>query len=177
MSADHTAALLKLEFDAAAEPFQGDLEQAAATAASFEQRAALLVDKREQLRDELQLIGQYQEVVEHLAGAAQGLDNSPRLAVIPFLVERREDLAASAGHAEAALLAALEAGAKAGGDEQLPRMLDDALAALEADLVYLLSGGVFSKELIGRWLQVKRDEINALRARPHPYEFCLYFDV
>jgi V/A-type H+-transporting ATPase subunit I len=95
MSADHTAALLKLEFDAAAEPFRGDLEQAAATASSYEQRAALLVDRRERLRDELQLIGHYHEVLEHLAALVQGLDTSPRLAVIPFLVERREELVAS----------------------------------------------------------------------------------
>ena len=35
------------------------------------------------------------EVLEYLAGAVHGLDDSPRLSVIPVLVERREDLAAS----------------------------------------------------------------------------------
>ncbi|MFA4902446.1 MAG: hypothetical protein WC600_06835 [Desulfobaccales bacterium] len=93
-STDHTSGLLGLEFGAAVEPFLGDLEEAEAIASSCEQRAASLVETRERLRDELQLIGQYQEVLEHLAAAMQGLDGSSRLAVIPFIVERTEDLAA-----------------------------------------------------------------------------------
>jgi V/A-type H+/Na+-transporting ATPase subunit I len=104
ISTDHTSGLLGLEFDATMEPFIGDLEEAEATALSCEQRAASLVEKRERLRDELQLIDQYQEVLEHLAAAVQGLDGSPRLAVIPFLVERPEDLTAS----EQGLRSALE---------------------------------------------------------------------
>jgi V/A-type H+-transporting ATPase subunit I len=94
-STDHTSSLLGLEFDATVEPFLGDLEETESTASSCEQRAAILVETRERLRDELQLIGQYQEVLEHLAAAVQGLDGSSRLAVIPFLVDRKEDLAAS----------------------------------------------------------------------------------
>ena len=39
ISTDHTSGLLGLEFDAAVEPFQGDLEEAEATASSCEQRA------------------------------------------------------------------------------------------------------------------------------------------
>jgi V/A-type H+-transporting ATPase subunit I len=94
-STDHTSGLLGLEFDAVVDPFIGDLEEAEATALSCERRAAILVEKRERLRDELQLIGQYQDVLEHIASAVQGLDGSSRLSVIPFLVERIEDLAAS----------------------------------------------------------------------------------
>ncbi|MHB9075374.1 MAG: V-type ATP synthase subunit I [Desulfobaccales bacterium] len=100
---DHTSGLLGLEFDAAVEPFLGDLEEAEATASSCEQRAASLVEKRERLRDELQLIDQYQEVLEYLAAAVQGLDGSSRLAVIPFLAERPEDLAESAQELTSAL--------------------------------------------------------------------------
>jgi V/A-type H+-transporting ATPase subunit I len=102
-STDHTSGLLGLEFDAVVEPFLGDLEEAEATASSCEERAAGLIEKRERLRDELQLIGQYLEVLEHLAAAVQGLDSSSRLAVIPFLVERIEDLTASAQELTSAL--------------------------------------------------------------------------
>ena len=96
LAATHASGLLGLEFDARVEPYQGDLEKAEATALSYEREAARLVEKREQLIDELQLIEQFKEVMEYLAGAVHGLDASPRLSVIPVLVERREDLAASA---------------------------------------------------------------------------------
>jgi glutamine synthetase len=58
----------------------------------------------------------------------------------------------------------------------LPRSLDDALDALENDHQYLLRGGVFPETLIHRWLEIKRDEINAINRRPHPFEFTMYFD-
>jgi V/A-type H+-transporting ATPase subunit I len=96
ITVDHTLALLGLEFEAAVEPFRGDLEEAAARATACGQQAARLVAQRERLQDELQLIAQYKAIVEHLAAAVQGLDVSPRLAVIAFLVEKPEDLAASA---------------------------------------------------------------------------------
>jgi V/A-type H+/Na+-transporting ATPase subunit I len=93
MAADHALSLLGLERDVSVSPFPGDLEEDAATAADVEQRAAGLVEIRERLRDELQLIEQYKDILELLAEAVQGLDRSPRLAVIAFLVEKREDLA------------------------------------------------------------------------------------
>ncbi len=95
LAVDHASGLLGLDIDAPVEPFLGDLAEAEATVSSCEQRAATLVEKRERLIDELNLIGQYHEVLEHLAAAVQGLDVSPRLSVIPFLVERRDDLTAS----------------------------------------------------------------------------------
>jgi glutamine synthetase len=56
--------------------------------------------------------------------------------------------------------------------------LDEALNALENDHEFLLKGEVFSADLIETWIQYKRDnEVNALRLRPHPYEFALYFDM
>ena len=61
------------------------------------------MEKREQLKDELQLIDQYKEVVVHLAESLHDLDNSPRLAVMPFLVERQEDLARSEAELNTAL--------------------------------------------------------------------------
>jgi glutamine synthetase len=61
--------------------------------------------------------------------------------------------------------------------EFLPRSLDDALDALEADHQFLLRDGVFPEALIRRWLEVKRDEIGRINQRPHPYEFTMYFDL
>ena len=95
IAADHAAGLLGAEFDVMAKTFQGDLEEARVRAASFEKQAAALVEKREKLTDELQLTDQYRQVVVLLAESLHGLDKSPRLAVIPFLVERPEDLARS----------------------------------------------------------------------------------
>ncbi len=61
---------------------------------------------------------------------------------------------------------------------QLPTTLEDALDALAADHAFLTEGGVFSEELIERWIRTKREkEVMAVRARPHPYEVGLYFDV
>jgi glutamine synthetase len=59
----------------------------------------------------------------------------------------------------------------------LPSSLEEALDALEADHQFLLEGGVFSPELIERWLAKKRDERRQVSDRPHPYEFELYYDL
>jgi len=61
---------------------------------------------------------------------------------------------------------------------QVPASLDAVLDALEADHEYLLEGGVFTPDLIETWVAYKREtEIDALRLRPHPYEFALYYDI
>jgi V/A-type H+-transporting ATPase subunit I len=103
ISADHAARLLGLELDKSAAPFPGDLEAAEAAASAYEQQAALLVEKRERLRDELQLVEHYRAVVEYLAAAVQNLEDSRRLSVLPFVVERGEDLAAAQQELVAAL--------------------------------------------------------------------------
>ena len=59
----------------------------------------------------------------------------------------------------------------------LPRSLDDALDALEKDHQFLLRNEVFPEALIRRWLEIKRQEIQAINRRPHPYEFTMYFDL
>lgn len=67
---------------------------------------------------------------------------------------------------------------QAKGIPQVPGSLDEALDALEKDHDYLLKGGVFTPDVIDVWIEYKRtNEIDALRLRPHPYEFYLYFDV
>jgi glutamine synthetase len=61
---------------------------------------------------------------------------------------------------------------------QVPGSLDEVLIALEADQDYLLAGGVFTQDLIDTWIEYKRkNEIDAIRLRPHPHEFELYFDI
>lgn len=60
----------------------------------------------------------------------------------------------------------------------VPGSLDEALDALEADHEFLLTGGVFSETLIDTWIEYKRTrEVDAIRLRPHPYEFYLFYDV
>jgi len=62
--------------------------------------------------------------------------------------------------------------------KQVPGSLEQSLTNLEADHDFLLQGGVFSKNLIETWIQYKRiKENDAIRLRPHPYEFFLYFDA
>jgi glutamine synthetase len=61
---------------------------------------------------------------------------------------------------------------------QVPGSLDEVLNALEADHDYLTAGNVFTPDLIETWIEYKRaNEIDAIRQRPHPHEFELYYDV
>ena len=58
-----------------------------------------------------------------------------------------------------------------------PGSLEEALDALEADHEFLLKGDVFTQDLIDTWLDYKRGEVDAIRLRPHPWEFAMYFDI
>jgi glutamine synthetase len=60
----------------------------------------------------------------------------------------------------------------------MPGSLDEALENLAADHAFLTKGGVFTKDALNTWIEYKKDkEVDALRLRPHPYEFFLYFDI
>ncbi|HWP95739.1 MAG TPA: type I glutamate--ammonia ligase [Syntrophomonadaceae bacterium] len=60
----------------------------------------------------------------------------------------------------------------------VPSSLDESLDALEKDQEFLLKGGVFTQDLLDVWIKYKREaEIDAVRLRPHPYEYYLYFDL
>jgi glutamine synthetase len=60
----------------------------------------------------------------------------------------------------------------------MPGSLEDALDALEMDHNFLLKGDVFTEELIGTYVDYKRSkEVDAVRLRPHPFEFALYYDI
>jgi len=62
--------------------------------------------------------------------------------------------------------------------QSTPGSLEEVLNALEDDYAYLLKGDVFTKDVIETWLEYKRlKEVDAIRLRPHPYEFALYFDI
>jgi len=59
-----------------------------------------------------------------------------------------------------------------------PQGLDGALAALEQDHDYLLQGDVFTAQTIRNWIDYKiESEVVPLASRPHPYEFCMYYDA
>jgi glutamine synthetase len=61
---------------------------------------------------------------------------------------------------------------------QAPGSLDAALAALAADHEFLLRGGVFTADVIETWIKYKTvNEVQAMQLRPHPYEFCMYYDI
>lgn len=55
--------------------------------------------------------------------------------------------------------------------------LGEALDCLEKDHEFLLKGDVFTADFLDMWISTKRKEHDALRLRPHPYEFFLYYDV
>jgi glutamine synthetase len=64
------------------------------------------------------------------------------------------------------------------GVPQTAGSLEASLDHLEQDRDFLLQGDVFSDDLINAWIDYKRtEEVDALRLRPHPYEFALYYDV
>ena len=61
---------------------------------------------------------------------------------------------------------------------QVPASLEESLKALEEDNGYLLAGDVFSKEIVKTWIDYKKTaEYDAIRTRPTPIEFSLYYDI
>lgn len=61
---------------------------------------------------------------------------------------------------------------------QMPASLDESLEHLEKDHEFLKKGDVFTEDALMKWIEYKREtEVDAVRLRPHPYEFYLYFDI
>jgi glutamine synthetase len=59
-----------------------------------------------------------------------------------------------------------------------PASLEESLIALRNDHAFLLRGDVFTEDVIDTWIWYKTEhEVNAIRERPHPYEFALYYDI
>ncbi len=64
------------------------------------------------------------------------------------------------------------------GEPRTPRSLEESLAALCEDHEFLLRGDVFTEDVIDTWIWYKTThEVDALRERPHPFEFAMYYDV
>jgi glutamine synthetase len=55
--------------------------------------------------------------------------------------------------------------------------LEEALAALEADHEFLTRGGVFSKDWIQSYIDLKMEEVNLIRMTTHPVEFQMYYSL
>lgn len=55
--------------------------------------------------------------------------------------------------------------------------LEQALDCLEKDHAFLLEGGVFTKELIESYIEIKREEVTRLNMTTHPIEFDLYYSL
>jgi glutamine synthetase len=59
-----------------------------------------------------------------------------------------------------------------------PGSLKESIDGLERDNEFLLKGNVFSKELINSYIQYKRkNEIDQVALRPHPWEYSLYYEI
>jgi len=64
------------------------------------------------------------------------------------------------------------------GVPTMPASLEEAIEELEADQEFLLRGDVFTADALQTWVAYKREnEIAPIKARPHPHEFELYFDM
>ncbi|MCK6553015.1 type I glutamate--ammonia ligase [Candidatus Binatia bacterium] len=60
----------------------------------------------------------------------------------------------------------------------MPASLDEALDNLRNDHEFLLQGDVFTQDVIDTWIEYKMaNEVSAMRLRPHPWEFALYYDA
>jgi len=53
--------------------------------------------------------------------------------------------------------------------------LEMALEALQADHDYLLKGGVFTKEMLDAYIELKMEEVRRLNTTTHPVEFEMYY--
>ena len=61
---------------------------------------------------------------------------------------------------------------------KVPASLEESLAALRRDHQFLLRGDVFTEDVIDTWIWYKTEkEVEALRQRPHPFEFAMYYDI
>lgn len=59
----------------------------------------------------------------------------------------------------------------------VPGSLFEVLDALKKDHKFLLEGGVFTRDLIDTWIDLKTAEAKEVAIRPTPYEFYLYADM
>ena len=63
-------------------------------------------------------------------------------------------------------------------DKAIPKVaasLDEALDALDKDRVFLTAGGVFTDDAIDAYIELKMEEVTAMRMATHPIEFDMYY--
>ncbi|GIW24709.1 V-type ATP synthase subunit I [Meiothermus sp.] len=90
--AEQSLAVMGLAAAAGSAQFGGSLEEAEATIKPVASRAEVLGKERAALEEEIQTIELFGRAADKLASLAQGLDESPRLGVIPFLLAKPEEL-------------------------------------------------------------------------------------
>lgn len=61
--------------------------------------------------------------------------------------------------------------------KMLPRNLEEAIDALNADNEFLKRGNIFTEELLDQWIKIKNEEIHSIGTMPHPFEFKMYFTL
>lgn len=59
--------------------------------------------------------------------------------------------------------------------KKLPTSLEQALTHFESDHKFLLEGGVFTKNFVNSYMNIKRKYIAELQKIPHPAEFKMYY--
>lgn len=55
--------------------------------------------------------------------------------------------------------------------------LFEALQELKKDCAFLLEGGVFTRDLIDAYINLKMEEVNLMRVTTHPIEFDMYYSL
>ncbi|MFY9180369.1 MAG: glutamine synthetase, partial [Venatoribacter sp.] len=60
---------------------------------------------------------------------------------------------------------------------QVAHGLDVALDALRNDMGFLLEGGVFTKDMLNAYIDVKMAELTRYRQSVHPVEFDMYYSL
>jgi glutamine synthetase len=61
---------------------------------------------------------------------------------------------------------------------KVPRVchsLEMAIEHLQADHEFLLKGGVFTKDMLDAYIDLKMNEVQRMRMTPHPIEFDMYY--
>jgi glutamine synthetase len=58
---------------------------------------------------------------------------------------------------------------------ELPGSLKEAVESLQSDFAFL--DGIFPKDLVGTMMELEMEAYRSVGARPHPYEYYLYFDL
>ena len=55
--------------------------------------------------------------------------------------------------------------------------LEQALEGLDNDRAFLTAGGVFTDDAIDGYIELKMEEVTALRMATHPLEFDMYYSL